>query len=73
MLIEIEEIEKIEVESTVTPLPNEKGLQEKKRKLHASIDRIIKYYVSSTSLMPSISNPRSRLERLGTRLVYFTQ
>ena len=46
MLAEIEEIEKQETEALTDPLPNEKGLQEKKRKLHSSIDRVLKYWVS---------------------------
>lgn len=49
MLEEIEEIEKIEIESLGgAPQPNEKGLLEKKRKLHGTIHRVAQYYVSST-------------------------
>ena len=47
ILQEIEEIEKAEEEMTSSePLPNEKGLLEKKRKLHSNLDRIVKYWVS---------------------------
>lgn len=47
LLQEIEEIEKAEGEMTSSePLPNEKGLIEKKRKLHGNLDRIVKYWVS---------------------------
>ena len=47
MLEEIEEIEKIEIETLGgAPQPNEKGLQEKKRKLHGTIHRVAQYYVS---------------------------
>ena len=50
MLDEIEEIEKIQMTSLgEEPLPNEKGLEEKKGKLHATIYRVSQYYVSSTS------------------------
>ena len=45
LLQEIEEIEKLEVEVASNPVPNEKGLQEKKRKLHSNLDRIVKYWV----------------------------
>ena len=48
LLQEIEEIEKMEVEVASNPLPNEKGLQEKKRKLHSNLDRIVKYWVSQS-------------------------
>ena len=52
ILKEIEEIETAESEAIAAatdslPLPNEKGLLEKKRKLHSNLDRIIKYWVSS--------------------------
>ena len=51
ILQEIEEIEKAESElisaSDAELLPNEKGLLEKKRKLHSNLDRIVKYWVSS--------------------------
>ena len=43
LLQEIEELEKAEAEVT---LPNEKGILEKKRKLHSNLDRIVKYWVS---------------------------
>ena len=47
LLQEIEEIEKSEGEMAGgEPLPNEKGLLEKKRKLHGNLDRIVKYWVS---------------------------
>jgi len=46
ILLEIEEIEKVEGELGTAPLPNEKGLQEKKRKLHAQLHRVVSYYVS---------------------------
>lgn len=46
LLQEIEEIEKAEGEVSGDPLPNEKGLLEKKRKLHGNLDRIVKYWVS---------------------------
>lgn len=46
LLQEIEEIEKTEGEVSSEPLPNEKGLLEKKRKLHGNLDRIVKYWVS---------------------------
>lgn len=44
----------VEVESATTPLPNEKGLQEKKRKLHASLDRVMKYWVSFTETVTQV-------------------
>lgn len=48
MLDEIEEIEKIQMTSLGTEtLPNEKGLEEKKEKLHATIHRVSQYYVST--------------------------
>lgn len=43
ILEEIDEIERLEAEVS-TPQPTDKSLQEKKRKLHASLDRIVKYY-----------------------------
>ena len=46
LLQEMEEIEKQEGEVTSEAAPNEKGLQEKKRKLHGNLDRIVKYWVS---------------------------
>ena len=46
LLQEIEEIEKAESELPPTALPNEKGLLDKKRKLHGNLDRIVKYWVS---------------------------
>lgn len=46
LLMEIEEIEKMEGELGTAPLPNEKGLQEKKRKLHSHLNRVVMYYVS---------------------------
>ena len=46
LLKEVEEVEKQEVEAETTPLPTDKGLQEKKRKLHATIHRVAQYYVS---------------------------
>lgn len=49
LLQEIEEIEKAEGEVSSEPLPNEKGLLEKKRKLHGNLDRIMKYWVSCKS------------------------
>lgn len=47
LLVEIEEIEKLEAESLAEAQPNEKGLTEKKRKLHCTLDRVLKYYVSA--------------------------
>lgn len=50
ILKEIEEIEKAESElisGSSEPLPNEKGLLEKKRKLHSNLDRIVKYWVGA--------------------------
>jgi WW domain-binding protein 11 len=49
ILKEIEEIEKAESEAVTgstdsLPLPNEKGLLEKKRKLRSNLDRIVKYW-----------------------------
>ena len=47
MLDEIEEIEKLQMTSLGSdPMPNEKGLEEKKAKLHASVHRVAAYYVS---------------------------
>lgn len=46
MLAEIEEIEEQELKSFGQPQHNEKGLEEKKSKLHASIHRVARYYVS---------------------------
>lgn len=52
LLKEIEEIEKAEGEiiaNVADPnelLPSEKGLLEKKKKLHGNLDRIVKYWVS---------------------------
>lgn len=45
MLKEIEEIEEQELRQ-FGPQHNEKGLEEKKSKLHASIHRVARYYVS---------------------------
>lgn len=45
LLKEVEEIEKQEIESESNPQPTDKGLQEKKRKLHATIHRVAAYYV----------------------------
>ena len=49
ILQEIEEIEKAEEEMMSSGnepvLPSEKGLLEKKRKLHSNLDRIVKYWV----------------------------
>ena len=55
ILKEIEEIEKAESEAVTgstdsLPLPNEKGLLEKKRKLRSNLDRIVKYWVSSVCI-----------------------
>ena len=50
ILKEIEEVEKAESElisGSSEPLPNEKGLLEKKRKLHSNLDRIVKYWVGA--------------------------
>lgn len=46
MLAEIEEIEEQELKNFGQPQHNEKGLEEKKSKLHASIHRVARYYVS---------------------------
>ena len=46
MLKEIEEIEQQELENMGHTQHNEKGLEEKKSKLHASIHRVSRYYVS---------------------------
>jgi len=46
MLQEVEEIERQELENFGQPQFNEKGLEEKKSKLHASIHRVARYYVS---------------------------
>lgn len=48
MLAEIEEIERQELENLGQPRHNEKGLEEKKSKLHASIHRVARFYVSIT-------------------------
>ena len=47
LLKEVEEIEKQEIESESNPQPTDKGLLEKKRKLHATIHRVAAYYVRS--------------------------
>ena len=52
LLQEIEEIEKLEGEGASEPMPNEKGLLEKKRKLHGNLDRIVKYWVSPHAPLP---------------------
>ena len=52
ILEEIDEIERLEAEVS-TPQPTDKSLQEKKRKLHASLDRIVKYYVREPALLLS--------------------
>lgn len=46
MLKEIEDIDRQELENLGQPQFNEKGLEEKKSKLHASIHRVARYYVS---------------------------
>ena len=46
LLKEVEEIEKQEIESESNPLPTDKGLLEKKRKIHGTIHRVAQYYVS---------------------------
>ena len=51
LLKEVEEIEKQEIESESNPQPTDKGLQEKKRKLHATIHRVAAYYVRSYGCM----------------------
>ena len=45
LLKEVEEIEKQEIEAESNPQPTDKGLLEKKRKLHATIHRVAAYYV----------------------------
>ena len=50
MLAEIEEIEEQELKSFGQPQHNEKGLEEKKAKLHASIHRVARYYVGHSVL-----------------------
>ena len=50
MLQEIEEIERQELENLGQTQHNEKGLEEKKGKLHASIHRVARYYVSACPL-----------------------
>lgn len=45
MLKEIEDIEEQELKSFGQTQYNEKGLEEKKSKLHASIHRVARYYV----------------------------
>ena len=51
LLKEVEEIEKQEIESESNPQPTDKGLQEKKRKLHATIHRVAAYYVRGYGCM----------------------
>ena len=46
LLKEVEEIEKQEIESESNPQPTDKGLLEKKRKIHGTIHRVAQYYVS---------------------------
>ncbi len=46
MLQEIEDVERQELETLGQTQFNEKGLEEKKIKLHASIHRVARYYVS---------------------------
>lgn len=55
MLAEIEEIEEQELKSFGQPQHNEKGLEEKKAKLHASIHRVARYYVSYNILEECIA------------------
>lgn len=62
MLKEIEEIEQQELENLGQPQYNEKGLEEKKTKLHASIHRVARYYVRfyltrDTLILISLSLP----------------
>ncbi len=48
LLEEIEEIEKLQMTSvTANPVPNDRGLEEKKEKLHMSVNRVAAYYVST--------------------------
>ncbi len=48
LLEEIEEIEKLQMTSvTSDPLPIDRGLEEKKEKLHQSVHRVAAYYVSA--------------------------
>lgn len=47
MLKEIEDIEEQELKTFGQIQYNEKGLEEKKIKLHASIHRVARYYVSN--------------------------
>ena len=59
LLQEIEEIEKSEGEMAGgEPLPNEKGLLEKKRKLHGNLDRIVKYWVSKDRVVTCMWNEK---------------
>ena len=51
LLKEVEEIEKQEIESESNPQPTDKGLQEKKRKIHSTIHRVAAYYVSNYGCM----------------------
>lgn len=48
MLEEIEEIEKLQMTSVSSePVVNDKGLEEKKAKLHSSVHRVAAFYVST--------------------------
>ncbi len=52
LLEEIEEIEKLQMTSvTSDPLPIDRGLEEKKEKLHQSVHRVAAYYVSAECLL----------------------
>jgi WW domain-binding protein 11 len=44
MLREIEEIEKVEADAGPVPLPNEKSLKEKKRKLEETLSRVVTHF-----------------------------
>lgn len=70
LLAEVEEIEKQEIESESNPQPTDKGLLEKKRKLHATIHRVAQYYVSGVcvykhiiAFMTSLSSSSSAKRR----------
>lgn len=79
MLKEIEEIEEQELKNFGQMQFNEKGLEEKKSKLHASIHRVARYYVShmlhistvtTSSLTIATRGPQegSRIEAVGPSL-----
>ncbi len=70
LLNEVEEIEKQEIEAESNPLPTDKGLQEKKRKLHATIHRVAAYYVRNYGYMYIVQYFPIRFSMMVTYFVF---